>query len=297
MLFKTKRTIWHWLFTVFVVLLLIGTPLSAASAAPAAEDGEQLESLYQRELELLEKQEERLDKADEVISRVEEYISNQAAAGADTSGAEQALAAFESALPAIQAYYEKAAAILSAHAGFDSNGNVTDSVDALETVSTAGSAQRQFHLNLVQAFKDLRESLKDSHIYFRLEEGYQKLLEVQQAQADALAAGEDVIDRLSTFIAEQQEMGRDTSILETAKEAFLTAYDLASGNHDEAGATLDAHAGFDVQGVVTDPDQAQITVSSAGSAQRQFHLTAAAARISLRDALQEYRDLFSEADA
>ncbi|MBN1267893.1 MAG: hypothetical protein JXA25_20545 [Anaerolineales bacterium] len=280
----------HWLCMVLAAVVLIGIPAAPVYAAEPAEEGEHLETLYQRELDLLEKQAERLAKTDEVVSRVEEYISNQQEQGADTTEAEQALAAFEGALPSIHSYYEEAETILNEHAGFDINGNMTDSVKAFETVSSAGSAQRRFHLNLVQAFKDLRTSLKDSHTCFRLEEGYQRLLKAQQAQADVLEAGEDVINRLNTFIAEQQEMGRDTGNLETAKQEFLTANDLASGNFEEAGSILQEHAGFDTAGMVTDPDQAQNTVTSAGSAQRQFHLTATMARINLRSALQEYRD-------
>ncbi len=272
-----------------LAVMASAAPFSTVQAAPPAEEGKTLESLYQRELELLSSQEERLQKAAEAVSRVEDYIAGQQAKGTDTSEAEGALNVFEGALAEAGSYHDEAGAILTTHAGFDSNGKVTDLSQAVETVRNAGQAQRQVHLILVQALTDLRSTLRDSHSYSGMEAALQKLLEIQQAQGEHLVEGEEIISRMEAFIGEQKDLGFDTDGLESALQDFSTAYASAQANHNEADGILESPAGFDISGMVTDPDQARSTLSTAGAAQRQFHLTASQARIDLRNAVQDYR--------
>lgn len=282
----------RWILSLLLAAVLTGTTFLPVFAAPTGEDGENLEAFYQRELELLASQAERLAKADDVVNRVEDYIAEQQAKGSDTSGAEQALSDFESALAGIQSDHDAAANILNTHSGFDDAGNVTDTQAALETVRTAGESLRQVHLNLVQALKDLRTTLQDSHSYTGMEDALQKLLEVQQAQSDHLLEGQDIITRMEEFIAEQQDLGRDTGSLEDALASFEADYALAEADNVEAGSILDSRAGFSESGKVTDPSLARITLSSAGEVQQQFHLTATQARIDLKEAVREYIDSF-----
>ncbi len=284
---KKQRRIWA--LPVILAVMISAAPLNIVHAAPPAEEGRNLEALYQRELELLGSQEERLQKAAEAASRVEEYIAEQRAKDADTSEAEGALNVFESALAEAGSHHDEASAILNTHAGFDQGGKVTDLSQALETVRSAGQAQRQVHQILVQALTDLRTTLRDAHSYSGMEDAFQKSLEIQQAQGEHLIEGENIISRMEAFIVEQKDLGFDTAGLESALQDFETAYDSAQANHNEAAQAIDNTIGFDESGKVTDPAQARITLSTAGAAQRQFHLTASEARIDLRNAVQEYR--------
>ncbi len=68
-----------WILPVILAVMASAAPLSTVQASPPADEGKTLESLYQRELELLSSQEERLQKAAEAASRVEDYIAGQQA--------------------------------------------------------------------------------------------------------------------------------------------------------------------------------------------------------------------------
>jgi hypothetical protein len=97
----------------------------------------------------------------------------------------------------------------------------------------------------------------------QLEKAYQgelKELGVQQThlnEANTLAAAvQSQIDKLNTA-------GRDTSSLATALSTFQSQIATAQSAYDAAGSILDAHAGFDANGHVTDPVLARQTATDA----------------------------------
>ncbi|MCL5959687.1 MAG: hypothetical protein M1358_10315, partial [Chloroflexi bacterium] len=95
--------------------------------------------------------------------------------------------------------------------------------------------------------------------------------------------------KVQSYIDNQKAKGKDTSSLETALANFKAAVATAQSDYDTAKSTLDARAGFDANGEVTDIAQARSTVQTAGKAERQFHQTMRKATVDLRKALRQYR--------
>ncbi len=83
--------------------------------------------------------------------------------------------------------------------------------------------------------------------------------------------------------------GHDTADLEAALSEFNRLVGEAEGYHDDAGAILANPAGFDADGNVTDRQQAVDTLRSAGQALRDSHRSLVDATITLRRAIQDYR--------
>ena len=112
-------------------------PTSTAFAddgTAAAGEGKGLEKAFQYEQQWLSRQQERLSRAGEFAAKVQAFIDEQKAKGKDTAALEAALVAFNQQVAAAQGEHDNAASILSAHAGFDENGQVTNREAARETV-------------------------------------------------------------------------------------------------------------------------------------------------------------------
>ncbi len=106
-------------------------------------------------------QQTNLDRANGLVTKVQTYIANQKSKGQDTSSLEAALATYQKQLATAQASHTTAANVLAAHAGFDNNGNVTNSDLARQTLTDAHQALADAHIMLVQAGTDLRKALND----------------------------------------------------------------------------------------------------------------------------------------
>ncbi len=156
-----------------VGLAAMGLALSAAAPAlaaepappaPAAQSQRQpwrLERAYLRAQHDLEMQAFHLSKTDEVTAKTQALIDRAKGEGKDTSGVEAALAAFEAAVPQAEAAHAEAAAVLASHAGFDDNGQVTEAVQARETIEAANEAMREARELLRDAERDLRQAIRD----------------------------------------------------------------------------------------------------------------------------------------
>ncbi len=130
-------------------------------ARPAASP-ERLERLYQNELKALDAQAAHLERTDEIIARAQAKIDELAAKGLDISALQEALGDYQDAVADAQGYHDKAASILSAHAGFDANGKVTDAAQARVTVQEAGRALRDARQNLRPALHRLLRALRET---------------------------------------------------------------------------------------------------------------------------------------
>jgi len=163
--FGTKL-VWRVFGAVAALAMLAGfvfTPTSTAYAddgmATAPGGGKRLEAAFKAEQKWLSIQQEHLNKAGEFADKVQTFIDEQK--GKDTSALEAALAAFNQQVAAAQGKHDNAASILSAHAGFDENGQVTNREAARETVKSAHEALANARKTLWQAERDLRKALKD----------------------------------------------------------------------------------------------------------------------------------------
>jgi len=109
-------------------------------------------------------------------------------------------------------------------------------------------------------------------------------------QDDNLAKAEAGGDNLAELIEKAKANGVDTSDLETALAQFKGQLARAGQSHDEADAIIDAHAGFNGGGKVTDAAQALETVKGAGNALREAAQVMVGAAKDLRAAVRAWRE-------
>lgn len=123
----------------------------------------------------------------------------------------------------------------------------------------------------------------------RLERLLQREINWLAGQANHLAKASEVAARTQEFIDKAQGEGKDTGALEAGLAAFQAEVAEAQAAHDEAQALLDARAGFDADGKVTDAPLARQTVADAGQALREGHFILRQAERDLRQAVREFR--------
>ena len=174
---KIRRPI----FITMLVALLIGSAAFAFSTSPvfaqtttpptpapqnSAPTGKtgpvvtRLEKLYQNEIKTLKSQAVVLKKANQWVARVEVLISKWQMNGVDTSKFEAALQTFQDKLSNAQIAHDKAADILQKHAGFNTQGKVTDRAEAIQTVKDANRALKDARTTLANGRKELVDFIK-----------------------------------------------------------------------------------------------------------------------------------------
>jgi len=159
--------------SVFALILAIGlaaVPVTTVSAAGLYDQDNPpsdhpvvdalLERAWAREQTIYQRQDDRLAKANEFFAKVQSRIDKATAEGYDTSAVQAALDALKTAVEAVKPIHEKAASMIVAHVGFDSDGNVIDRAQARETVKLLGQSLRDFHSTVSNPFEALREAVK-----------------------------------------------------------------------------------------------------------------------------------------
>lgn len=141
--------------------VLVGAGQDLREALKAARQTVTLENQLAREQKALTQQQTTLDNANKVVTQVQTYIANQKAKGQDPSTLEAALATFQQQLATAQTSHATAANLLSAHAGFDDSGHVTNADQAKQTLTDAHQALETARTTLKQAGEDLRKALQD----------------------------------------------------------------------------------------------------------------------------------------
>jgi len=157
-----KKTV---LLALVAVLAVASLPLLSVSAQgandptpPAAGQisNERLEKIWARQLKLYE----RMGRTDEFIARVQKLLDRAKANGKDVSAIQSALDAFKDAAKDAKPIYESAKGIINSHQGFDSNGKVTDSEKAKETVQAMREKFSEIKTVMNGTGKALREAIK-----------------------------------------------------------------------------------------------------------------------------------------
>jgi len=138
-----------------------GAALAADVAAPPAQDGARLSLLLERVQLAYESQSYRIDLAHQSAELTQEWIDLLASEGHDTTDLEAALSEFNRLVSEAEGYHDDAGAILASPAGFDSDGNVTDRQQAVNTLREAGQALRDSHRDLVDATITLHRAIQD----------------------------------------------------------------------------------------------------------------------------------------
>lgn len=124
----------------------------------------------------------------------------------------------------------------------------------------------------------------------RLEQVFEREKDWLGRQSDNLGKAGAASEKLSGLIEKAKANGVDVSSLEAALATFEGQIAEAEQQHEEAAAIIDAHAGFNGGGKVTDQAQALETVKSAGGALRGAAQTMKEAGQGLREAVKAWRE-------
>ncbi len=100
------------------------------------------------------------DDIDGQIAKVQERLDEAKSNGRDVAAAQAALDAFEAALKDTKPIYDSMEEIVNSHAGFDSNGKVTDAEQAKSTVQEMGEKLKEVKSSMGGTGKALHEALK-----------------------------------------------------------------------------------------------------------------------------------------
>lgn len=120
---------------------------------------ERLEKLWAREVRAYEK----LGKTEAFIGKTQQLLDRAAEHGMDVSAVQAALDAFGDAVDNAKPIYESAHEIVNSHAGFDSDGKVTDAEQARATVRALGEKLKE----IKEAMGGTGQALRDAIHAFR----------------------------------------------------------------------------------------------------------------------------------
>jgi hypothetical protein len=283
--------------------------LRAAAATWQADNTDDLQpgtmqKKFQNEQDWLTPQQANLQKAFELVKKIQALIASAQAEGLDTSALSTALNTFQAQLAKAQASHTNAAARLSALAGFDARGNVTDRASAGQTIQNAGGYLNAANNTLRQASRDLLAAVKaweaanDDYAYNPgqgqnapqdLEQVYQKAQTWLDTQTTNLEKANAAIDRIQALITDAQDQGQDTSALESALSTYESQLSDSEDSTSTASTLLSTHAGFDDDGNVTDQAAAAETVRDANLALTDASNLLSQAVRDLQNALHAWR--------
>ncbi len=134
---------------------------STGTATPPGPLAQTLTTIYQREQAWLTVQSSALTDANTIAVNMQNWINTLKGQGKDTTALETALAAFNSQVAAAQTAHDTASGILSAPAGFDNNGQVTDLGQVANTLRKAFQSLQSAHLTLLSAVVNLRLAVRN----------------------------------------------------------------------------------------------------------------------------------------
>lgn len=150
-----------------VTLVFATLPVTSAFAqdeqppAKAELTDEKLEQVWARIVKGYERISKGFVDTDGHIARFQSLIDKAAANGKDVSELQSALDAYEAALIASKPEYDALSAVINSHAGFDADGKVTDSEQALATVQDVREKMQALKSSMDGTFKALRETFRE----------------------------------------------------------------------------------------------------------------------------------------
>jgi hypothetical protein len=128
----------------------------------------------------------------------------------------------------------------------------------------------------------------------RLKIAFRRLERRVERMGNLLDRSDALIEKAQTLIDRAAEKGLDASGVQAALDALAAALPNVQAAHAEAAAIAAAHAGFDDDGNVTDPEAAQSTVEALHTALQETRAamdgTGKALIQAIRDFLKENRD-------
>jgi hypothetical protein len=133
-----------WFKKSLIVAMIAATALGALpfvnayAQSPTPVDNQaldgRLQKAWSREQTVYTRIGDLLNRANAMVSNIQTRLDTAKSNGKDVSSVQTALDAFSAAIKNVQAIYATLQPTIQAHAGFDASGNVTDPVQALQTV-------------------------------------------------------------------------------------------------------------------------------------------------------------------
>jgi hypothetical protein len=122
-----------------------------------------------------------------------------------------------------------------------------------------------------------------------LDQAFKLEQKTHEHQDEMLTKAATASSKVSELIARAKSNGKDTSSLEKALADFNTKIGQIRLTFDQTGKLIKEHKGFDVDGKVTDREQAAITVDAVHKGNQDVRKSLAAVVKDLRTAGEEYR--------
>ncbi len=101
------------------------------------------------------------DFADRRMAEVQQLVDRAQASGKDVSTVQSALESLQAAIQEARPLFESTTGVIASHQGFDSNGNVTDVVTAMQTVRNLASTTQRIESILKPAQQAFQQALRD----------------------------------------------------------------------------------------------------------------------------------------
>ncbi|NWF63529.1 MAG: hypothetical protein HXY38_04405 [Chloroflexi bacterium] len=121
---------------------------------------EKLEQAWARARKAYERMGKGFEDIDAHVAKIQGMIDKAAENGKDVSALQTALDAYADALTAAKPDYDALGEVFAAHAGFDADGKVVDSDQALATLQQVRDEMKSIKESMGGTFKALREALK-----------------------------------------------------------------------------------------------------------------------------------------
>ena len=124
----------------------------------------------------------------------------------------------------------------------------------------------------------------------RLELVWVRLQRVYERQGHLLQRANMMVEKVQGIIDRLGENGKDVTALQAALDAFEGSLREAHSVYESATGIINAHAGFDAGGTVTDRDQALETVRELGEKLKEIRQLVGEPGKALREAIRAFRD-------
>jgi hypothetical protein len=121
---------------------------------------ERLEKAWARELQAYERLGKVFSDIDGTIAKFQARLDKAAENGKDVIALQSALDAFSSALTSAKPTYDSMSGLVTAHAGFDADGKITNTEQAKSTVKEVGAKLKEVKDAMGGTGKALREAIK-----------------------------------------------------------------------------------------------------------------------------------------
>lgn len=124
----------------------------------------------------------------------------------------------------------------------------------------------------------------------RLEKIWARELEAYNRLGGKFERSDEFVEKVQGLIDKAAENGRDVSAVQAALDAFEAAVGNARPIYESAREIINAHAGFDENGKVTDAAQAKETVRALGDKLKEIKSAMGGTGRALREAIRAFRE-------